>query len=437
MKTKLLISLIAILSVTASAVASWPKVYNSTLPNTNGAKMVIDGEGNVIASNYVTSADFQKTGTEITKFNRFGALQWSHRFYDFKFPLLVSIDVDAAGSVYLLGTNRDNFLLTMMLDANGLKKWSKVAFADGRGYSTSDKVVALPEGGCVVTGSSLSKGNSYDVLTVRYSNTGAVQWSRQLDVSGEAEHPNDMVINGAGEIFVTGSTSGTDNGDLLLIKYRSDGALLWVRTFDGANGGLDYDEGRNLTFDSIGGVIVAGTISSTDGTHDAIVARYNSDGTRLWYKRIYLLRNRTDDSAWFVKLCPDNNIVALIYMGAESATVDSYLVRKFDMGGETVWSRSITRTDSGGDSILGAAVGMEVTANNELFISSLTKEDGEYTMLTTKIDGASNPLWEQLYRPGPWAVPKGTAYDRIHKKFFVIGGGPNTVGVASAIIARY
>ena len=438
MKAKLLITSILASMIATSVYAAWPVVYNSTFPYTRGVRLDTDSQGNVVLLNTVANSDLSKYAIEVTKFNRFGALQWSRRMYDFYSPSAVYLDIDDSGAIYLLGGSKENRYLTIKLNSLGAKQWAYIASADGNGYSSPTEVIAIPAGGCIVTGSSLSKGNSYDAFTVRYDAAGSVLWFHQLDVVGEAEHLEDMAVNDNGDIFITGVSSGTDNGDLLIAKYRWDGLLYWVRTFDGANyDGLDYDYGRELAVDGIGGALVVGTLASTDGTKDAMVARYNSVGSRLWYKRIYQARYRSEDGGAYIRMCPDNNVVVLMQLGVGSNLATSHLIRKFDMGGETVWSRSITRTDDEGNNILGYAAGFEVSANNNIFYSARIGHTGEDVILSSKLDGTGNTLMEALYRPGTSAYPASTGYDPIYKKFFVTGTGLAADGTTAALIARY
>ena len=87
-----------------------------------------------------------------------------------------------------------------------------------------------------------------------------------------------------GRIVLAGSSQSTDNyldTDLALARYNPDGSL--DQTF--GNGGLvttdlnEYESSRAVAIQPDGKIVLAGTISRSNGTQDFVVVRYNEDGT--------------------------------------------------------------------------------------------------------------------------------------------------------------
>jgi hypothetical protein len=117
---------------------------------------------------------------------------------------------------------------------------------------------------------------------------------------------NDMVVDAAGNVFVTGGTDSPDFpvaaalqpmnkgiGNAFVSKFRRDGALIYSTYF----GGTYYDTGNAIDVDPGGAAYIAGTTSSSDlpttagafqprmdgGNHNGFVLKLNPAGSRIAY----------------------------------------------------------------------------------------------------------------------------------------------------------
>lgn len=113
---------------------------------------------------------------------------------------------------------------------------------------------------------------------------------------------NDIAIDGAGNIIVTGSFQGSMTvgsttlnsfglDDIFIAKFDPLGNVLWaIRA-----GGADYDEGFSVTTDNNNNIIVTGsfsgdaffgsTVLTSSGSTDVFIAKYTSSGVLLWAKK--------------------------------------------------------------------------------------------------------------------------------------------------------
>lgn len=135
---------------------------------------------------------------------------------------------------------------------------------------------------------------------------GTAEWSRRAGSNG-TDQANGVVTDASGNVYVTGSFSGSGadfgNGifrnssgaeDVFLAKYSSSGSTQWVNVA-GASG-TNFDRGRAVAVDNMGNVIVAGFIEgsanfanttlTSSGLRDAFVAKYDANGGLLWAKRM-------------------------------------------------------------------------------------------------------------------------------------------------------
>ena len=138
-----------------------------------------------------------------------------------------------------------------------------------------------------------SAGNK-DIFLVKYNSSGSKQWTKQLG-SSSAEIGQGVTSDSAGNIYVTGYTSGSLDGntsagdkDIFLVKYNSSGSKQWTKQL----GSSSTEIGQGVTSDSAGNIYVSGyTSGSLDGNtsagnNDIFLVKYNSSGTKQWTKQL-------------------------------------------------------------------------------------------------------------------------------------------------------
>ncbi len=132
---------------------------------------------------------------------------------------------------------------------------------------------------------------------VKYTANGQHAWSRAWMSSGSIDvTPGGIDVDSNGSVFVAGRFAGTVNFgsgaltsaggyDMFLLKYTSNGQLLWAKRF--GSSGAEY--AHDLAVDDLGNVWVAGYIQGTanlggqnltsrSGSRDGFLAKYGSSG---------------------------------------------------------------------------------------------------------------------------------------------------------------
>jgi hypothetical protein len=111
----------------------------------------------------------------------------------------------------------------------------------------------------------------------KYSPSGALLWTRNFDLpSTTYDVAGGAAVASNGDLCIvgTGSNPGTNLGsDLFLLRYDSNGNLLWSLSFSGAPGS-GADSGRALAFDLAGNIVVAGTLTDASGQTDMLVKAF-------------------------------------------------------------------------------------------------------------------------------------------------------------------
>ena len=129
---------------------------------------------------------------------------------------------------------------------------------------------------------------TYDAWVAKYNSSGTLVWKRQLGTSS-TDTSNGVATDSSGNVYISGQSYGSLGGsnqglgDAWVAKYNSSGTLLWKRQL----GTSSQDASNSVATDSNGNVYMSGfTTDSLEGANqgsfDAWVAKYNSNGALLW-----------------------------------------------------------------------------------------------------------------------------------------------------------
>lgn len=274
------------------------------------------------------------------------------------------VAVDASDSLFITGYTTGSFegftnsggndSIVAKYSASGSKEWVAQMGTSGNEYGRG---VAVDSSGNVFVAGDTSgalDGNSYaggvDMFLTKYSPSGTKQWTKQLG-SWKDETVHGVVIDSSGNAIVTGTTTGDFDGntnsgheDVFLVKFDNNGNKLWSRQL-GASG---FEGGQSLAVTLQGYVYIAGlTDGGLDGNsnlglagYDVFLAKYGSDGTKLWTKQ-----TGTDSDEASVEVAVDDDGQNIFVSGStggqfsgfvNAGNYDRFLV-KFDSSGQKKW----------------------------------------------------------------------------------------------------
>lgn len=274
-----------------------------------GQAIAIDATGNVYVAGD-TWGSFDGSTNEpadwadvfLTKWDATGVLAWTQQLGTLYEDFGRSVAVDSSGNIYVTGwtigsldgnTNTragwsDIFLAKW--NADGTKAWTKQW-----GTPDSDRGHALavdPAGNIYVTGQ--TKGSldgetiepSGDVFLAKLNVDGAMLWTKQWGAP-DPDYGNAVAVDHSGNIYVAGETWTSFNGlDIFLTKWNADGTKAWTRQW-----GTPYaDSGNAVTVDPAGNIYVTGVIEAYQVGHegmlfDVFLTKWNADGAEIWSKQ--------------------------------------------------------------------------------------------------------------------------------------------------------
>lgn len=198
------------------------------------------------------------------------------------------VAVDADGFIYVGGGTVGDGLdcLTLKFDSGGAYLWDQLWDGPPSAPFSSESVrqIALtPDGNVVILTAGMQSSLHPDFVVVKYdAATGTQLWSENFGVNGE-DSPAQMVVDAAGDIYVTGVGINFSNQYLTVKFDGDDGAVLWsaydTSAFD--------DNAVALALDGLGGVYITGAVDpdgDVSNFNDNIytVKRDATSGSLLW-----------------------------------------------------------------------------------------------------------------------------------------------------------
>lgn len=205
----------------------------------------------------------------------------------------------------------------------------------------------------------------------------AWQWAKSSDGIYDSISSKGITIDASGNIIVTGSfssqtitfgnitltkaNSSNNSPDIFVVKYNSDGDVLWAIREGGNNSDYSY----KTTTDQEGNIFITGLffgISTTLGStiynntttitkSDIFIIKYNSDGQFLWAKT---LGSAGNDEPSGIATDSAGNVALSGYFTGQTFTVDGTQISnkdtilpsndifmvKYNTNGDLVWANS-------------------------------------------------------------------------------------------------
>jgi hypothetical protein len=389
MKTPSLVLLILGLAIsTAHAQVSqeWVARYASpTSWNDVPYAMTVDAAGHVYVTGTVATASSNDWAT--IKYNSAGVQQWLRAQNGGGNDAAVAITTDEAGNVYVTGSSAGGFyFMTAKYSAAGDQLW--VQFFTTIGEGDAGTAIAVDHDGNVyVTGYNVETATGLDIVTVKYSPGGAELWVRRYDSGGGEDVPAAIACDGSG-VYVTGRS----NGGFTTIKYDFDGDQQWVRSY---HGGFGSDAPADLVLDAAGNIYVTGQSTGNGTNDDYATIKYDAAGTQQWVRRYDgpATTFASDyDRAAALGVDGNGNVFVTGNSSGDFATV------KYDAAGTEMWVRRYNGPGAGAD--WATAIAVDAFGNSYVSGSSYGNSTTKYDFATLSYDGSGAVRWTERYN-GP------------------------------------
>ena len=252
-----------------------------------------------------------------------------------------------------------------------------------------------------VGGFTKSYSSNYDACLIKYDTNGALLWNRTWG-GNDMDRCFDIVVDPSDNIYMVGSTLSFGEGsrDFFLVKYNNSGSLLWNRTWGDITSEICYA----LALDSSNNLYLAGDIGGSSRT-DIIVAKFNASGDYLW------------NCTWkgiFESSCSDisiDNLGNIYIAGSIGNSYNEFLLLKYSSSGDYVWNR----TWSGPESSY-TAYGLDIDSFDNVYIGGYANND----WCLVKFNTTGDCLWSRTWGGAHQDIPFALAIDSLDNIY--IGG---------------
>ena len=394
MKTIIIMFLIALTARCTSQIMPEPSYINQLWKAEFGAEnqrdMTVDAAGNV----YIIGTDFdESTDWLIIKYSPAGERLWFAQFnedYSERDDIPHAIAVDNLGNVYVTGESYylSADYLTIKYNSQGTQLWKERYGGPSQDIALG---ITLDENRNVyVTGKEMTSGN-LNCVTLKYSSGGTLLWEKHYDgPTGNYDMGKIIAAASDGSIYVAGSTESPANGyDYLLIKYNSSGTEQWVRTFDGPAHGTDGVRKMVLGYNN--SIFITGISEGTGSDYDYLTVRYNAGGFIQWSKR-YNGPVNGDDHA--VSLAVDDIGNTYVTGYSMSNTGYDYATVKYSLNGTFQWLKREDGSNASDD----YAGDIAVDGDGDIYVTGhFKKANDNYLMATVKYSPSGSQKWVKKY----------------------------------------
>jgi hypothetical protein len=279
----------------------------------------------------------------------------------------------------------------------------------GNGSDVSDGVALAADGASYVVGITDSFATdqfgspSPRIFLVKFGSDGSLVWQRIWNGTTIRGLGRTGVALGAGNsVYVTG-VSINNGGDAVLLKFDVNGTLLWERTW----GGSESDASLAVAASSDGSAYIAGTTTSFGPSSSGLfVVKFDSLGNLVW--------QRISDGAAgnAVAVGPDGSVSAAGTTPRNEIGNFDIVALKITSGGNLVWQRTYAAGE-----VADPRGGMTVASDGSVYlagaIQTVKSNRADIAALIVKLSANGDLLFDKQFagRGGETATGVAVAPD--------------------------
>jgi hypothetical protein len=337
-------------------------------------KMKLDPNGNIFIAG-ISNLDTFENDILTMKINADGITEWYQLIRNDYEDMVIGLEVDMDGRCYLGGRLGDIFLeqggFVLRYDNNGDIAWIDTTIgvnavcSDSTGnfynlYSylnlrldkynmegdeilhfTSDTITSAnkpylyllkvdDEGNIYAGGEFSSNGANLRFNLKKFSISGELLWDVKYDPTTNWDRPFFMEVDNAGNIYMYGYTGFYDG--IILVKFNSEGEMDWDDILVS-----EFSYSYDLILDNNDNPVICGKISEGVTEPKYIIRKYDIEGNVIWTDYLDSVTAGADKSA---HLAADSfgNIYFVGSLYPAIPSLNSFLMIKYDATGNKVWT---------------------------------------------------------------------------------------------------
>lgn len=275
-------------------------------------------------------------------------------------------------------------------------QWQSRYATAGAFVEKAEDMVVDSAGNVYVTGIGVGTSGNFDYITVKYNSAGSQQWVAQYNGPGNSlDDAHAITIDSSGNVYITGwSYGGASTGfDYATVKYNSAGVQQWASRYNHTTNGTD--EAWDISVDNSGNVYVTGTSDGTGTNSAAVTVKYDAAGAQQWFKRYEGAGNGID--AGYAVAVAGAFVYITGYSFVSTGNDFNYVTIKYDPfgTGTQVWMAGYNGPDSKSDEA--HAISVDAAGNVYVTGHSQTAALTDFDYATVKYNSSGVQQWAQRY----------------------------------------
>lgn len=356
-----------------------------------GYSVAVDSSDNILFGTYYTEANIESCAFKV---NSSGVLQWQKKISTAQSDYIFATTVDSSNNLIVVGSSGSNgFGYVGKFDASGSLTWAKDfigvwtnVYAQSVKTDSSNNIYIS---GVAYTGTT----NTFDAFVIKLNSSGTVQWQRYLG-SVNTESFQGVAVDGSGNVYASGITSGGPVNTALVVKYNSSGVLQWQKELTYVTSVL----GSKMALDSSGNLYWAGWAGV------CVLIKFDPSGNVLWQKAGSLTNTQWTD----IHIDSLDNI----YMyGAQTGFI---AIAKYNTSGNVVYRRQISGSSPGGIFAKGSDIyilGYVYSGTSGLYLYKLPSDGSKTGVYNIGGNTVVYTGYNDVDISGPITVSAGTEVD--------------------------
>ena len=303
---------------------------------------------------------------------------WSRVYEAGAWDELHAVVTDPLGSVYVTGSSyvwgTGSDIITMKYSSNGVLEWIKRLSFSSSGFEQGQNI-AFHNGDIYVSGFSSSGGSTAlgRFFLIKYSNSGDSIWS-YLDNNTYEGEPTAMHFDSENNIILAGY-NGSTNSDFITMKIDPTGNQIWMSTFNSENSGgankiwdMCLDENDNIYVTGISEVYLVSTL-------DVTTIKYNTNGDSLWVRRFNGPANYHDAGRKIKYHSSGYLYVGGSVSNSNAPNYSDFALLKYDTSGTLIWDKLFNNTFNASDNLKD----MAVDSLGAIYLVGTGSKSGDFT----------------------------------------------------------
>ncbi len=343
---------------------------------------------------------------------------WAKRYDGGNYDTAYKVVVDAKQNAIVIGSSSASIsgqdIITIKYGSDGTALWTNRYDGPVHKNDYAGGVAVDGFGNIYVTGSTEVTNMIWDIVTIKYSPDGNLQWLNRYNRYGTNYcGSSGFAVGTAGNVFVTANIYYADAA-FITIKYDSQGNAVWTNYYKGSPGGSDYI--GTVAVDSSGNSFVTGDSDGMEGSMDYTTLKYAPDGTAMWTNR-YISGWTAIPSAMTLDSA-GNVIVTGDSFSWDLSWIHQYATVKYSNDGSPLWTNfALAPTYQGGNVPI---VMTDHSGNVFLTGGSPDADSTNANFITVKLSASGTPLWTNRFFEINFdnMAPAGTAVDSAGNFYF-------------------